>query len=153
MERRVVDIFMALNETQLASFRIKYLESVVSHILIGESPTTFSGNPKPETFRAWHQSLRYEDQKKISIVTIPLEGIVGAWGREQHSRDYLQEYARQNFSGWKYIFSDLDEIPSRSQIMELIKSKGTFHFLTPTYYRRCNWAQRGQETFWSHGRG
>ena len=142
---------MGLNEINLAKFRIDYLSSHIGHTVIGESRLTHAGNTKELLFRKWHEKLPEPLKGKITIIEIPLEGIDGPMQRDIFSREYVMDYARQNFSGEKFFISDLDEIPSVDQARKLQSVSGLFHFLTPTFYRKANWQLRDKHSKWSRG--
>ena len=142
---------MGLNEIKLAKFRIDYLSSHVGHTVIGESKLTHAGNKKELLFRKWHEELPELLREKITIIEIPLVGIDDPMQRDIFSREYVMDYARQNFMGEKFFISDLDEIPSVVQARKLQSVTGLFHFLTPTFYRKANWQLRDKHSKWSRG--
>lgn len=147
----IVDAFLGFNEIDLAEFRISYLSGFVDHTVIGESRTTHSGVTKKLFFKEWHEGIDPSLRTKITVVEIPLDNFSDSWGREIGSREFLAEYVKFNFPGAKFILSDLDEIPSTSQIDSLNKNSGIFHFTTPTYYRRVNWKLKDKHSTWSRG--
>ncbi len=142
---------MGNNEIELAEFRVEYLQGLVSHTYIAESRLTHSGNAKPLYFSEWLSRQSIDFQSRVTILEIPLDNLNSAWEREIFSREYLAAFAKENCNGEKFILSDLDEIPSRSQVDFLFNSRGIFHFLTPTYYRRINWALSDKHSNWNRG--
>jgi hypothetical protein len=147
----IVDAFLGFNEIDLAEFRISYLSSRVGHTVVGESRTTHSGVAKNLFFKEWYEGLDPSLKTKVTIVEIPLDNFSDSWGREIGSREFLAEYIKFNFPGAKFILSDLDEIPSTSQIDSLNRNSGIFHFTTPTYYRRVNLKFKDKHSTWSRG--
>jgi hypothetical protein len=147
----IVDAFLGFNEINLAEFRISYLSGHIDHTVIGESRTTHSGVAKKLFFKEWHEGIDPSLRTKITVVEIPLDNFSESWGREIGSREFLAEYVKFNFPGAKFILSDLDEIPSTSQIDSLNENSGIFHFTTPTYYRRVNWKLKDKHSTWSRG--
>ena len=147
----IVDLFLGFNEVELAEFRIKYLGGLISHVVIGESDLTHSGKQKDLYFQKWWEGLPKKEQAYVTIVTIPLAHLNQAWDREIYSREFLANYARKRFPGWKFVLSDLDEIPSRDQVALVLKKLGVFHFSTPTAYRRINWKLTDNHKNWARG--
>ena len=147
----IIDCFPGFDEIELAMFRINYLASAVDLTLIVESALTHSGRPKELFFSEWHQSLSKLEQNKIKIIHVNLENYSDSWDREIATREKLVEHLKENYPQEKFIISDLDEIPSLGQLEELKNSDGIFHFLTPTFYRKLNWAVTDAHKRWSRG--
>jgi hypothetical protein len=147
----IIDIFLGFNEIRLAEFRIRYLSSRVDHTIIGEARTTHSGVAKRLFFKEWFETLDSSLKSKVTLVEIPLDNFDDSWQREIGSREFLAEYAKLNFPGTKFVLSDLDEIPSISQLDLLKENSGIFHFTTPTYYRRANWRLKDKHATWARG--
>ena len=147
----IVDCFLGFDEIDLAMFRINYLAPAVDLTVIVESTLTHSGKPKELYFSNWHKTLNESDQEKIKILKVNLENFSDSWDREIASREKLVEYLKEHFAQDKFIISDLDEIPSLGQLEELKNSDGIFHFLTPTFYRKLNWALTDAHKRWSRG--
>ena len=144
---RIIDAFLANDEIELGKFRISYLDSHVDLVVIGESNVTFRGTPKPLYFKDWLAKSPHLSQKVITI-SINLEGN-DAWQRESSAREGLLDFLISNYADSGYIISDLDEIPSRSQVTEMRKIHGDFHFWTPTFYRKANWSTSDWNWNWN----
>ena len=129
----LIDVFLGFDELQLASFRINYLSKFVNRTIIFESNKTHSGMIKPLYFKNWYLTLDSSYQKKISIMEINLDKFSESWDREIFSREFAMNFLRNNFQNEKFILSDIDEIPSISQVQEILTTPGLFHFKTPTY--------------------
>ncbi len=147
----LIDVFLGFDELQLASFRINYLSKFVNRTIIFESNKTHSGMIKPLYFKNWYLTLDSSYQEKISIMEINLDKFSESWDREIFSREFAMNFLRNNFQNEKFILSDIDEIPSISQVQEILTTPGLFHFKTPTYYRKINWALRDNHSNWSRG--
>ena len=148
---RVVDGFPAFNETSLASFRIRYLAGEVEKVVIAEARLTQSGIPKPLYFKSWLVAQARDIQSRVSVIEVPLSQKSTNWEREIYTREYLFHHIQEHYSDFKFILSDLDEIPSIEQVIELKKSSGLFHFMTPTYYRKINWQLQDNHVYWAKG--
>jgi hypothetical protein len=134
----IIDAFLGLNEIPLADFRIKYLSSIVDKTIILESKTTHSGNPKDLHFTNWLSSGKMKDFD-IEVIYVDLKGVEGSWNRERHSRDYLVNYIYTRYPDSTFLLTDLDEIPSREQVKQVIhRLSNPVHLHTPTAYRYGN---------------
>lgn len=144
---RIIDAFLANDEIELARFRIQYLKSHVDLVVIGESKVTFRGNKKPLVFSEWLTSTSDLSQRVVTV-SLDLEG-EDAWQRESSAREGLLEFLIENYPEDGYIISDLDEIPSRSQVATMRKLRGDYHFHTPTFYRKANWSTTDWNLRWN----
>lgn len=140
-KRLLIDAFTAFNEVPLAEFRIKYLWDQVDFFVIAESRLTHSGLSKTLLFQEWI-SANKELSKKALCIDIDLSDCGDAWERETKQREELAKYLIRNYPESHFIVSDLDEIPSVSQIEEFrercIDNHEGFKFPTPTSYRYGN---------------
>lgn len=143
----IIDVFLGNDETDLASFRIKYLSNSVSAFVIGESAQTFTGKPKPLYFQKWLEE-NPQFRARVSVVELDHRGNT-PWEREIDSREQLARNAIKLFPGHGYIFSDLDEIPSRAQVECMRGVTGDYHFPTPTSYRKANWLTQDWNARWN----
>jgi hypothetical protein len=150
-EPKVIDAFPGFNEVQLAKFRIEYLASWVDRTVIAESSLTHSGKPKPLYFSEWLETCEAWVKEKVEIVLIPLSPDDTSWGREIATRELLAKFLIDKYPDDLFILSDLDEIPSSDQIIELKKSSGVYHFKTPTSYRKSNWQLTDVHMDWKLG--
>jgi beta-1,4-mannosyl-glycoprotein beta-1,4-N-acetylglucosaminyltransferase len=144
---RIIDAFLANDEIDLAKFRIAYLDSYVDLVVIGESNVTFRGTSKPLYFKDWLAKFPHLS-KKVVTVSLNLSGD-DAWQRESSAREALLDFLISNYPNAGYIISDLDEIPSKSQVTEMRKIHGDYHFRTPTFYRKANWSTLDWNKNWN----
>jgi len=147
----VIDSFLASDEIDLAKFRIDYLRNLVDFVVIVESNVTFSGQEKPLYFTEWLSRSAPEFTDRIIIITPSLDSTLTHWEREEISRDHLRSFLLENFCDSHYIASDIDELPSRDQVTNLSDISGTYHFLTPTSYRKANWQLSDSHKNWQRG--
>ena len=118
----IVDAFLGNDEIDLARFRFGFLEKDVSLFYVGESKFTFSGKSKP-----LHFSNLVTDFPEFRDRIVPLEIVLpdnvlqsgNRWVLEEFSRDFLLKKVLEKHPEDVIIFSDLDEIPSLDQILEL----------------------------------
>ena len=150
-EVMIIDAFPGFNEVDLAEFRINYLKDLVSRVIIVESELTHSGMNKPLYFSSWLEKQSRSLKDRVEILTVDLSNSATSWEREIQTREFLFHYIKQKYPNSKYILSDLDEIPSRSQVTNLLKLEGSFHFHTPTSYRRLNWQLLDSHAKWKLG--
>jgi hypothetical protein len=144
---RIIDAFLANDEIDLAKFRIAYLDSYVDLVVIGESNVTFRGTSKPLYFKNWLAKFPHLS-KKVVTVSLNLAGN-DAWQRESSAREALLDFLISNYPDAGYIISDLDEIPSKSQVTEMREIHGDYHFWTPTFYRKANWSTSDWNWHWN----
>jgi hypothetical protein len=90
-------------------------------------------------------------QHKELVINIDLYQYIESWHREISSREFAMKFLRENFIVDKIILSDIDEIPPHNQVKNMFNTPGFFHFKTPTYYRKINWALRDSHSTWSRG--
>ena len=147
----IIDSFLGFNEIELARFRIDYLWELTDKVIIGESRLTFSGNRKPLYFSEWLNTCP-DLQGKVEVVELHLDNFDNNWSREFAARELLLDYLKQNFKNQRAVLSDLDEIPTKQQILDFKKVQTNVHFPMKTYYRKANFALRGQQhKSWNHG--
>jgi hypothetical protein len=147
----LVDAFQVTDEFDVISFRIQYLHSLVDKVIVAESSLTHAGADKPLYFSEWLPSLESKYREKIEVVIVPLTKNMTTWQRETFTREFIVKHLRLFYQNEKYILSDVDEIPSVDQVEELLKSSGTFHFHTPTFFRKLNWMLADNHKYWSRG--
>lgn len=149
----LVDCFLGFDEVELARFRVTYLDKLVNRVLIVESSKTFSGDCKPLYFFEWWKSLPNFLKEKIDVVKLDdsLFKSSDAWDRDIFSRESLIEIAIKKYPAAKYIFSDLDEIPSLEQVETFLITDGNYHFRCRTVYRKANLFVQGRHDNWDYG--
>lgn len=145
----LIDAFMALDEEELVKLRCLYLEDIVDLTIIGESNVSHSGKAKELHFH----KLRELNQlpKNVLVLALDLSSKQTAWEREIRSRELIVDYIYTNFPDTFFILSDVDEIPSLNQVRFSLEMKENFHFVTPTVYRKANWALVDSHRYWSRG--
>ncbi len=146
---KIVDSFTAFNEIEVAEFRINYLWDLVERFVIAESHLTHSGVEKPLYFQNWLQdNPKY--RKKVEIIRVDLSYETNSWSREIRQREELARYLLNKYQGRKFILSDLDEIPSVSQVKTFLNSEGSFKYETAVYFRYANFRVQNNFT-WARG--
>ena len=147
----IIDAFPGFNEVELAEFRINYLRNLVEKVIIVESALTHSGIVKPLYFSNWLATQPQALKNHVKVINVDLSNLATSWEREIYTREFLFNYIKSEFPEAKYILSDLDEIPSVSQVINLRTATGTHHFRTPTSYRRLNWELSDSHAQWKLG--
>lgn len=141
---------MAYDELALIIFRIEYLAPLVSTVVIAESKLTHKGETK-NLYISENLSENIKNKYNIIFLELDISHFPNGWGKEIASRERLADYVYESFPDSYFILSDVDEIPSIKQLESLQTKKGIFHFRTPTYYRRANWALKDSHRNWSRG--
>lgn len=147
----LVDAFLGFDEIDLAEFRIEYLSDCVDKTYIFESRTTHSGIQKRLFFHEWYSDLDEKRKNKIEIIEIDLSHFNDAWEREIGSREFAMRFLRKTHARDFFILSDIDEIPSVKQVVNALNIPDLYHFRTPTFYRKINWALKDSHRHWSRG--
>lgn len=145
----LIDAFPGFNEVELAKFRIDYLWNSVDRFIIAESILTHSGLKKPLYFSRWLETNSFY-RSKVSILIVELDDSKTAWEREIRQREKLAKYLIEKFPKSRFIFSDLDEIPSLEQVNEFLEKDVECKFPTPVYTRYANFKIITQRV-WSRG--
>ena len=154
----IVDCFTFYNENEVLLLRLDYLYDVVDYFVIVESLDSFSKNIRKseymfeaniELYRKYLDKIRY-----YKIDTLPHAGGVGdSWPNEYYQRNYCEVGVKELGLGsedW-IIISDVDEIPRKEMIMQMItpeyKNKFVlFQFQQHLFYYHVNMLQ---EQIWS----
>ena len=134
---KVIDSFTFFNEFDILKLRLSYLNDIVDHFIISESNYTHSGKPKPyyldqilneipEVIRKKIIRLKYEPD--ISQFNFPTDIIVGDYTNDNWKLERQQrELISQNLSSFSpndfFMVSDVDEIPRKEIIQELLNSQ------------------------------
>lgn len=147
----IIDAFPGFNEVALAEFRINYLRTLVAKVIIVESALAHSGIVKPLYFSNWLATQPQALKNRVKVINVDLSHLATSMEREIYTREFLLNYIKREFPGAKYILSDLDEIPSVSQVVNLRATTGNHHFCTPTSYRRLNWELSDSHARWKFG--
>ena len=145
-----IDAFPAFNEVDLCLFRISFLRGVVDHFVIVESSLSHSGAPKELIFTKWFSENK-DDFPDVTVIQIELEDLQDSWSREIYTREFLQDWIFATYPRSNFIISDLDEIPSHSQVKAMAGREEFVHFSTPTYYRKLNLQLIDGHRGWSRG--
>jgi len=134
------------DEIEILAFRLKYLEPVVDHFFVAESDSTFSGKPKPMN-GAIAVALSGISSAKVTLIKYHFSqellefAVKDRWPLERFARQSLSAEFEQMGSDDFVLLSDVDEIPSRSQV-ELVRQASPMEimrFKTPLYLGKANW--------------
>lgn len=146
----LIDAFPALNELDLARFRQEYLGVFVDKTLIFESDLTHSGMQKPLWFTENYDAMF--SNRNVEVIPVKLPVRATPLKRERFTRALIVSYLKHHYPNDLFILSDLDEIPSLSQIQTFLQNPELYHYHTPTFFRYANWAVRSTELQnWSRG--
>jgi beta-1,4-mannosyl-glycoprotein beta-1,4-N-acetylglucosaminyltransferase len=133
---KVIDSFTFYNEFDLLQLRLNYLNDIVDYFIISESNYTHSGKPKPyyldeilpkipEEIRKKIISLHYEPD--ISKFEFPenvsrWEYDNEHWRLEREQRNLISSHLSSFNDTDLFMLSDVDEIPRKELIQQLILS-------------------------------
>jgi hypothetical protein len=121
------------NELDILEIRLATLDDVVDYHVIGESPVTHSGKPKPLYFA--ENASRFERWKdKIIHRVIEMPTGLDDWGREKRQRRCLW-YGFKGKPEDCILLSDVDEIPHP----DAVKAGGDHILLCNMHVAKLNW--------------
>jgi beta-1,4-mannosyl-glycoprotein beta-1,4-N-acetylglucosaminyltransferase len=157
-KRKVYDLVLISTELDWLEIRLHTLSRYVDYFVIIESPTTFTGKPKPlhlrenwDLFKEFHHMIIYQ------VVKDPIQS-PRIWDHEDYFRNALFKSvfpgligtAQSADPGDVLVVSDMDEIirPGAMLILRycLIPSRLTLR--TQFYYYSFQWLHRGPQ--WTH---
>ena len=134
----LIDAILASSEIDLLRARIDWLSPVVDHFIVAESPRTFSGKPKP--LHVTENLFRFADvADRLTVVTYDVTND-SRWEVEFAARHALRDAVIQiGDADDIVVVADLDEIPSREQMVEARSITEVRVVGMVSYYRRANW--------------
>lgn len=117
------DCFLYFNEKELLELRIQMLKDVVDGFIITDADRTFKGDPKPFTCVDTIRELGLpEDKIQVLHVELPSPELAPSpWLREFAQRDALAVGMRMTPPDSAFFFSDVDEIPKPSALLEAVE--------------------------------
>jgi len=121
---QIYDCFTFFNETQVLKIRLEELYDVVDHFVIVEGTQTFTGKDKPLYFA---ESISEFDKYRDKIIHIIVDDFSPTtsdankdhWVREELSRNSILKGLNQCSIDDIIFISDLDEIPSKTSVLEI----------------------------------
>jgi beta-1,4-mannosyl-glycoprotein beta-1,4-N-acetylglucosaminyltransferase len=148
-EVRIIDCVIFNNELNVLENRLKYLDEFVDEFVVFESDTTFSGTRKPLFANGAITELQSLVKSQITIWNPDLREIKAneykeRWPVELETRKQFIEQLSKAYPHDRIIFADVDEIPSREQVLAirgLIHEKdfSTYGINMSQYYKYVNW--------------
>jgi len=156
--RKIYDLVMMSTELDWLEIRLHTLSLYVDYFVIIESPTTFTGKPKPlhlkdnwDRFKSFHHKIIYR------VVEDPIESR-RIWDHEDYLRDALFKQViprlagtpQQANNGDVLVVSDMDEIirPGAMLILRYCDAPARLTLRTQFYYYSFQWLHRGPQ--WAH---
>jgi len=117
------DCFLYFDEKELLELRYNVLKDVVDGFIITDANRTFKGDPKPFTCVDTIRELGLpEDKLQVLHVELPsAEEVFNPWMREYAQRDALAVGMRMTPPDSVFFFSDVDEIPKPSALLEAVE--------------------------------
>jgi beta-1,4-mannosyl-glycoprotein beta-1,4-N-acetylglucosaminyltransferase len=157
-QRKVYDLVLMSSELDWLEIRLHTLSRYVDYFVIIESPTTFTGKPKPlhlrenwDLFKGFHHMIIYR------VVEDPIQS-QRIWDHEDYFRDALFKEvfpsltgtAQQANPGDVLVVSDMDEIirPGAMLLLRYCSLPARLTLRTHFYYYSFQWRHRGSQ--WAH---
>ena len=152
-EARIIDCVIFNNELNVLRNRLKYLDEFVDEFVVFESDTTFSGTRKPLYAKEVVTELQSLVKSQITIWNPDLREMKAndyreRWPIEFETRKQFIEQLSKAYPHDRIIFTDVDEIPSREQVLAIRDLIHEQDFLTyginmSQYYKYVNWRLGG----------
>jgi hypothetical protein len=141
------DCFIFNDEVSVLAFRLKYLSDVVDKFVIAESSKSFSGNPK-ELMAIKAIKASGIDETRITLIQYEFPNAIlkisnkDRWPLERYARQVLYQHIEGLPKEDFVLLSDVDEIPSEEQIIEVRKRQVSeiVRLRTPLFFGKANWA-------------
>ena len=117
--RRVFDVFIFNNELRLLKLKLHAMKDFVDRFVLVEARQTFTGEPKPATFKRHKAEFAEFGDKIVHVVVDQFPAHVRhPWSREFHQRDMgilglSGLFAEDDL----VIISDADEVVSREAVL------------------------------------
>lgn len=157
-KRKVYDLTLISTELDWLEIRLHTLARYVDYFVVIESPTTFTGKPKPlhlkenwDLFKDFHHMIIYR------VVEDPIKS-QRIWDHEDYFRDAifkevfpgLEGTAQGVLPGDALIVSDMDEIirPGAMLLLRYCRVPARLTLRTQFYYYSFQWLHRGPQ--WAH---
>jgi beta-1,4-mannosyl-glycoprotein beta-1,4-N-acetylglucosaminyltransferase len=152
MAPQIIDCFIFYNEIDLLKYRLQTLKDIVHKFIIVESTHTFTGKEKPKNLLLGELAKKHQFLKdledKIIIISVTMPYIYPnidinsgqQWKNEHHQRNCIANGITQLGNELKdediLIISDVDEIPDRNTLKDIINGKVevTFNSLEMDFY-------------------
>ena len=156
--RTVYDLVLFSTELDWLEIRLHTLAPYVDYFVVVESPTTFTGKPKPLLLKDnWDRFVPFHDKIIHRVVVDPINS-TRIWDHEDYMRNSLLDNVFPSLVGTaqeahKYdalVVGDIDEIlrPSAMLLMRYCDVPARLTLRTHMYYYSFQWLHRGQQ--WAH---
>ena len=147
---QIYDCFPFNDEIEILKMRILYLEPLVNFFVIAEADLTFSGAKKDYFADEVINSLKIDASRIIRVkYEFPISLLERSlqendrWLLERFSRESLSVQINKLHKDDYVILSDVDEIPSKDQILKSVSKNYISRVSTPEFYGKLNWKKNG----------
>ncbi|KAM0714720.1 hypothetical protein Q7P37_009737 [Cladosporium fusiforme] len=155
--RKVYDLVLLSTELDWLDIRLHTLAHFVDYFVVIESPTTFTGNPKPLYLNDnWYRYKDFHDKIIYRVVEDQVQSR-RIWDHEDFLRNSLLESVFPGLTGTEQpkagdvlIVSDVDEIirPEAALLLRHCNIPARLILRTSFYYYSFQWLHRGPQ--WAH---
>ncbi len=121
---RLFDCFTFFNELDLLEIRLNELDEVVDHFVIVDSDRTFTNRPKTGVFEENRHRFKRFEHKIIHVCVTDMPAGRDPWKRERFQRNAILRGLGDAGDEDYILISDVDEIPRKSALQELIRGGG-----------------------------
>nr|WP_281269987.1 hypothetical protein [Eilatimonas milleporae] len=137
-KRKIYDCFIVYNEVDLLELRLEILYPDVDVFVIIEATETFSGYPKSPFFECNLDRFKRFQEKIRYILIDDLPDTPNAWIREAWQRNAMMRGLNDVQPDDIIIFSDVDEIPRISKIINHDFQDNIWELEQNFYYYKIN---------------
>lgn len=159
-DRKIYDLTLMSNELDWLEIRLHTLSAYVDYFVVIESPTTFTGKPKPlhlkdnwDRFKAFHEKIIYRE------VRDPVDSS-RVWDHEDFLRDALLKAVFPTLVstpaaasyGDVLIVNDMDEIarPETIALLRICQFPSRLTLASDFYYYSFQWRHQGSQWLGPH---
>ncbi len=129
---KIYDCFTYFNEKEILELRLQYLNDIVDYFVIVEADMTHRGEAKEYNFlKIQNKFGQYLDKIRYIKLKFDPKGLEDdSWVLENAQRNGVMKGLDDCSSDDLILISDLDEIPSKSTLVNFIRGNGTIQFFT-----------------------
>ena len=127
---KVYDTFAFFNEMDLLELRLRELNDVVDYFVLVEATRTFQKKEKPlyyelnkDRFKEWHHKIIHVVVDKYPTFWTKFRRVT-TWHYDNHQKEGVLKGLKDAAPDDLIIFSDLDEIPLASKVLEYKNQPG-----------------------------
>lgn len=130
----LIDCFTFMNEMELLTLRLNYLNPIIDRFVLVEATTTHSGNPKPLFYHDMKHQFKEFQSKIVHVIVNDMPQVINGdrWKLENYQRNAILNGLIGMEDDDYILIGDVDEIPHIDQVAK--KPFGVYDQKTFMYY-------------------